>query len=78
MPRLGYPAQNLSIPASTNHTLRLTSLRDPEKGTGAHAWSIDERDRESLLEVLDSGEADVMAGARGKEKALAPMGVPTE
>jgi UV DNA damage endonuclease len=29
--RLGYPAQNLTIPASTNHTLRLASLSDAEK-----------------------------------------------
>jgi UV DNA damage endonuclease len=29
--RLGYPAQNLTIPASTNRTLRLANLGDPEK-----------------------------------------------
>jgi UV DNA damage endonuclease len=29
--RLGYPAQNLNIPASTNRTLRLANLGDPEK-----------------------------------------------
>jgi len=29
--RLGYPAQNLTIPASTNRTLRLASLSDAEK-----------------------------------------------
>jgi UV DNA damage endonuclease len=29
--RLGYPTQNLTIPASTNRTLRLASLADPEK-----------------------------------------------
>jgi len=29
--RLGYPAQNLTIPASTNRTLRLASLTDAEK-----------------------------------------------
>ena len=31
MIRLGYPAQNLSIPATTNHTLRLAGLGDAEK-----------------------------------------------
>ena len=31
MIRLGYPTQNLTIPASTNRTLRLASLADPEK-----------------------------------------------
>jgi UV DNA damage endonuclease len=29
--RLGYPTQNLTIPASTNRTLRLASLSDVEK-----------------------------------------------
>ncbi len=29
--RFGYPCQNLTINASTNHTLRLASLRDDEK-----------------------------------------------
>ena len=31
MIRLGYPTQNLTIPASTNHPLRLASLGDAEK-----------------------------------------------
>ncbi len=31
MIRLGYPAQNLTIPAGTNHTCRLASLPDAEK-----------------------------------------------
>lgn len=31
MIRLGYPAQNLTIPAGTNHTCRLASLPDVEK-----------------------------------------------
>jgi UV DNA damage endonuclease len=31
MIRLGYPTQNLTIPASTNRTLRLASLSDVEK-----------------------------------------------
>ena len=32
--RLGYPAQNLTIPATTNRTLRLASLPDVEKLQG--------------------------------------------
>jgi UV DNA damage endonuclease len=35
--RLGYPAQNLTIPASTNRTLRLANLGDAEK-VRAVAW----------------------------------------
>ncbi|MDQ3285770.1 MAG: UV DNA damage repair endonuclease UvsE, partial [Actinomycetota bacterium] len=31
MIRLGYPAQNSTIPASTNRTLRLANLGDAEK-----------------------------------------------
>lgn len=31
MIRLGYPTQNLTIPASTNHTLRLENLPDAER-----------------------------------------------
>ena len=31
MIRYGYPAQNLTLPATTNHTLRLASLGDVEK-----------------------------------------------
>lgn len=31
MIRLGYPAQNLTLPAGTNHTCRLASLPDAEK-----------------------------------------------
>lgn len=34
MVRLGYPTQNLTIPASTNHTLRLANLNDAEKVKG--------------------------------------------
>ena len=37
MIRLGYPAQNLTIPASTNRTLRLANLGDAEK-VRALAW----------------------------------------
>ena len=34
MIRLGYPAQNLTIPATTNRTLRLASLKDVTKLRG--------------------------------------------
>ncbi len=34
MIRIGYPTQNLTIPASTNRTLRLASLSDEEKVRG--------------------------------------------
>ena len=34
MIRLGYPTQNLTIPASTNRTCRLASLHDAEKVRG--------------------------------------------
>ena len=34
MIRLGYPAQNLTIPATTNRTLRLASLKDVERLRG--------------------------------------------
>lgn len=37
MIRYGYPAQNLTIPATTNRTLRLASLADAEK-TRAVVW----------------------------------------
>lgn len=37
MVRLGYPAQNLTLPATTNRTLRLAGLVDPEK-VRALAW----------------------------------------
>jgi hypothetical protein len=58
----GYPTQNLTIPASTNRTLRLAGLGDA-------------RDWRSLLSALGGREADVMVEAKGKEQALAPLGV---
>jgi hypothetical protein len=33
--RLGYPAQNLTIPASTNRSLRLANLSNMEKVMGS-------------------------------------------
>jgi UV DNA damage endonuclease len=46
MVRLGYPAQNLTIPATTNRTLRLASLKDQEKLRGLV------RDNISSLETI--------------------------
>ncbi len=51
------------------------SSQDPEKRPGAHAYGVHLRDWEVLLCALDGREADVMVGAKGKEQALAPMGV---
>jgi UV DNA damage endonuclease len=51
------------------------SSQDPAKQAGAHAYSVDDRDWQALLAALDGREADVMVEAKGKEYALAPMGV---
>lgn len=73
MIRLGYPTQNLTIPASTNRTLRLVSLTDPDKQPGAHAYLVDVRDWRALLAALDGREADVIV--EGKALALGSLGV---
>ena len=51
------------------------SSQDPEKQPGAHAYLVRPADWESLLEGLGGREADVMVEAKGKELALAPLGV---
>jgi UV DNA damage endonuclease len=51
------------------------SSQDPEKQTGAHAYSVDLGDWHALLAALDDREADVMVEAKGKEHALAALGV---
>ena len=51
------------------------STQDTEKQSGAHAYSIDARDWDALLEALDNREADIMVEAKGKEQALIPMGI---
>lgn len=43
--------------------------QDPAKRPGAHAFGIDPRDLQALLEALP-GDADVMLEAKGKELAL--------
>ena len=53
------------------------SSQDPEKQAGAHAYLVDiGGDWEALVEALgDRKEADVMVEAKGKERALAALGV---
>ena len=51
------------------------SSQDPEKRPGAHAYLVELRDWHALLSALDGRAADVMVEAKGKEHALAPMGV---
>jgi hypothetical protein len=50
-------------------------LQDPVKQAGAHAYSVDSRDRQALLDARNGREADVMVEAKGKEHALVPLGV---
>ncbi|MDN5698402.1 MAG: UV DNA damage repair endonuclease UvsE [Rubrobacter sp.] len=52
------------------------SSQDPKKQAGAHSYCLDLRDWRGLLEALDGREADVMVEAKGKERALAPLGLP--
>lgn len=47
MIRLGYPTQNLTIPASTNRTLRLASLKDEDRLRGVIQENIN-----GLCEIL--------------------------
>lgn len=51
------------------------SSQDPEKQAGAHAYSVDLEDWYVLLAALDGRDADVMVEAKGKERALLPLGV---
>ncbi len=61
-------------PRGVRPKLHLSS-QDPVKQAGAHAYSVDARDWEVLVEALEGREADVMIEAKGKEHALAPLGV---
>jgi UV DNA damage endonuclease len=71
-------ALDLSLPTwdprGVRPKLHLSS-QDPTKQAGAHAYSVDARDWQALRTALDGREADVMVEAKGKEYALAPMGV---
>jgi UV DNA damage endonuclease len=51
------------------------SSQNPEKQAGAHAYAVDLADRQSLANALEGREADVMVEAKGKERALVPMGI---
>ena len=71
-------ALNLSLPTWKPRGVRTKlhlSSQDPTKQAGAHAYSVDQRDWQALLSALASREADVMVEAKGKEYALAPLGV---
>jgi UV DNA damage endonuclease len=71
-------ALGLSLPSweprGVRPKLHLSS-QDPDKQTGAHAYYVDARDWETLVGALGGREADVMVEAKGKEYALAPLGV---
>jgi UV DNA damage endonuclease len=54
------------------------SSQDPDKRSGAHAYSVDCRDWQALLAALDDRDADVMVEAKGKERALAFLNVEIE
>lgn len=71
-------ALDLSLPTWGHRSVRPKlhlSSQDPAKQAGAHAYSVESRDWQALLGALGSREADVMVEAKGKEYALAPMGV---
>jgi len=71
-------ALNLALPTWDARGVRPKvhlSSQDPEKRPGAHAYSVDPHDWQALLSALDGRETDVMVEAKGKEQALAPMGV---
>ena len=71
-------ALDLSLPTWEPRGLRPKlhlSSQDPAKQPGAHAYSVEARDWEGLVEALGGREADVMVEAKGKEYALAPLGV---
>ncbi len=51
------------------------SSQDPAKQPGAHAYLVDVGNWLTLLGAIDGREADVMIEAKGKERALAPLGI---
>ena len=71
-------ALDLSLPTweprGVRPKLHLSS-QDPVKQAGAHAYLVDVRDWQTLVSALGGREADVMIEAKGKEHALAPLGV---
>ena len=51
------------------------SSQDPEKQPGAHAYSVDLVDWQTLADALHGREADIMVEAKGKEHALVSLGI---
>jgi UV DNA damage endonuclease len=71
-------ALDLSLPTWAPRGVRPKlhlSSQDPAKQAGAHAYSVNSWDWQALLGVIGGREADVMVEVKGKEYALAPMGV---
>ena len=74
-------ALDLSLPTWETRAIRPKlhiSSQDPDKRPGGHAYSVNARDWEELLAALGGRDADVMVEAKGKEQALAVMGVRVE
>ena len=69
-------ALDLSLPTWDGRRPKLhLSSQDPTKQTGAHAYQVDVEDWGTLVRALGGREADVMIEAKGKELALAALGV---
>lgn len=69
-------ALDLSLPTWDERRPKLhLSSQDPTKQAGAHAYQVDFEDWEALVRALGGREADVMIEAKGKELALAALGV---
>ena len=71
-------ALDLSLPTWEQRSVRPKlhlSSQDLMKRAGAHAYSLNAGDWRALVEALDGREADVMVEAKGKELALAPLGL---
>lgn len=71
-------ALDLSLPTwearGVRPKLHLSS-QDPEKQPGAHARLVESDDWDALVSALGDRDADVMIEAKGKELALAALGV---
>jgi len=69
-------ALGLSLPTWDGRRPKLhLSSQDPTKQAGAHAYLVDVEDWQTLVRALGGREADVMIEAKGKELALAVLGV---
>jgi UV DNA damage endonuclease len=69
-------ALDLSLPTWDGRRPKLhLSSQDPTKQAGAHAYQVDVEDWGTLVRALGGREADVMIEAKGKELALAALGV---